>query len=158
LGEEVGHQSTGRGIGRMDDDQPLPGPSGEDREQVRILHEPPWSNPIVGANPQGGDDRVALVALEGMHGAYSEVELLDVIGGERGQDGLLEGVGLGPERCHHPDAHGVVAVEDPQLPHDLVDLGRHHAAGVAPPFDAHRLDTVHSSVRGDRRATWSSPP
>ncbi len=70
---------------------------------------PPSSGPM----PDGGDHDVALVALEGVDRADPQVERLQLVGGEGGQDRRLDGVGLGPERRDDADARRARAAAGP---------------------------------------------
>ena len=80
LGEVAGHQPPWGRVGR-DEQGRLLGPGGEHREQVRVLDEPPRAPRPVRAEPEGRDDDVPLVALEGVDGPDPQVEGLQVVDG-----------------------------------------------------------------------------
>ena len=147
LGEVVGGQPAGGRLGRHQHDQLLARTGGQHAEQVRVLHEPPRRR-VVAADAERGDHHVALVALHGVHRADPQVERLEVVGAERGQDRRLDGVGLGPERAHHPHAAGAPAAQGAQLVDDGTNLGPHHAPGVARGVEAPHVDGVDAVGAG----------
>ena len=110
-------------------------------------------------SPSEQNDEIALVALEGVDGADPQVHRHQVVGGERGQHRRLDGVGLGPERRDHADAalprrasSALSSVDDP------VDLGPHHAVGVAPALHPDHVDAVPATaVRASAGRHRNSP-
>ena len=125
----------------------------QDSQQVGLLDEPPGTGTLLGTDAERRDDQVSLVALEAVHGPEPQIHRHQVVSGEGGQDGELDGIGLGPKWCDHPHTASPALAQLHELDDDGVNLGRHDALLVAAPVVCSTSMQSLASVIGDRVAT-----